>query len=324
MNADACRKLRGSMSSRRRLRRRVLAVLLGTIVALLAAEVLYRLTRVPGLSPTTHPGYVMHDDQLGWRYRPGARARHASAEFDVAIEINAQGFRGPDWPATRDARPLVLVLGDSMVFGWGVEEHEGLCGLLRAQNAGWDVRGAGISGYAPDQQLLLLRRLCAEFRPDVVVCVSTANDVYEVASDVMYGLRKPRFVVDGKVAKLLAPAGPENFLHAHSMLFRALNKMWWSWQFARVTIIEDWELVFALYRSMRAELSSAFVLVAGDDALRDFAHEERDVVYVDLKATMPAGASAWAFPVDGHWTAAGHARVATAVAAAIVTALEKR
>ncbi len=313
------------MPSRRRLRRRVLAVLLGTVVALIAAEVLYRLTRVPGLSPTTHPGYVMHDDELGWRYRPGVRARHASAEFDVAIEINAQGFRGPDWPASRDARPLVLVLGDSMVFGWGVQEDESLCGLLRAQNAGWDVRSAGISGYAPDQQLLLLRRLGAELRPDVVVCVSTANDVYEVASDEMYGLRKPRFVVEGKVAKLLAAAGPESFLHAHSMLFRALNKVWWSWQFTSVRIVEDWALVFALYRSMRAEFStSAFVLVAGDDALRDFAHEDRDVVFVDLKAALPAGAGAWAFPVDGHWTAAGHARVATVVAAAIVTAMEKR
>jgi lysophospholipase L1-like esterase len=312
------------MLSRRRLGRRVLAMLLGTAVAFGAAEFVYRWTRLSKLSPTTHPGYVAHDDELGWCYHPNARGRHTSAEFDVPIAINAQGFRGPDWPRQEPGRPLVLLVGDSMVFGWGVQEEDTLCGLLRRRHPQWDVRNAGISGFAPDQQLLLVRRLLRQVRPRVVVCVASANDVYEVANDVMYGLRKPRFVCDGARLRLLSVPGAEPLWHRHSLLLRALSKMWWTRRFARTETRADWDLLFALYRALRADVGdAACILAAHGNELAAFAQREPELMFLDLGAVLPADGTGLSFPQDGHWTAAGHARVAAALAPLIEQALDK-
>jgi lysophospholipase L1-like esterase len=308
-------------TTRRRLGRRLLAVSLGAAAALATAEVAYRGTRVRHLSPTTHPAYVRHDPELGWAYRPGARARHRSAEFDVEIAINRQGFRGPDWPP-RDARPLVLLLGDSIVFGWGVEEAEGLCGWLRTRHPEWDVRGAGVSGYAPDQQLLLLRHLRTELRPDIVVCVSCSNDGYEAASDFVYGLHKPRFARRDHDLQLVARPGPEGLLHAHSLLWRALTKLVWRWQFSRRPAAHDWDLVAALYGAMQAETPDArFLLVGTQPPLQTLTPEK--FACLPLAELLPAGGP-WTFPIDTHWNAAGHARVAAAVADWIAAALRGR
>lgn len=312
------------MSRTRSPLRRLSLVLASTLLALAAAEWTYRLTRVSALSPTTHPGYVVHDPLLGWRYRANARARHHSAEFDVEIRINAQGFRGPDWPTVRDGRPLVLVVGDSIAFGWGVEERESLPGLLRTEHPEWDVRGVGISGFAPDQQLLLLRELRSQFTADVIVCVSCRNDVYESATDVAYGLRKPLFAREGGALRLVSQPGAEPWLHAHSLLWRALEKLAWRWQFQRTPVVDDWGLVVALYGAMRAEFAgTSFVLVSDEDELRATTRGDNPMLYVDLKQVLAAGGD-WIFPVDTHWNAAGHARVTEAVAVAVSASLRAR
>ena len=99
-----------------------------------------------------------------------ARARHTTAEFDVEIAISARGFRGPEWPQIlgQDGRKTVLVLE-------------------------WDVLNAAVSGYGTDQQLLLLQCLLPDVRPDLVVCVFCANELWESMADMAYGRRKPRF-----------------------------------------------------------------------------------------------------------------------------------
>jgi len=108
-----------------RWRRAGSAALLGlvsTAVALLAAEGLVR-----WLAP--QPVRVAWEDEWdGLRVpRAGVRGRHAvPGKFDVQVTINGQRFRARREYALRPPGGLrrVAVLGDSMTFGWGVEDDE--------------------------------------------------------------------------------------------------------------------------------------------------------------------------------------------------------
>src|SRR6185436_11659040 len=65
------------------------------------------------------------DPAIGYRLRPGANVRFATAEFDTRIAINAQGVRddepiGPKPPNER----RIVVLGDSLVMSVQVDARQ--------------------------------------------------------------------------------------------------------------------------------------------------------------------------------------------------------
>lgn len=306
----------------RRWRRRLfvtLAVGLGVALAGGAVEGIYRLTRLSGLSPTTHPAYVEHDDLLGWRYRPGSRARHRSVDFDVEVAINGEGFRGPEWPPARDERPLLLILGDSFAFGWGVAEADTLTGVLRAAHPEWDVRNAAVAGYGTDQQTLLLRELRPRLVPDAVVCVFCANDLHENMATSAYGRRKPRYELSGREVVLDATPGPAPWLARSSYAYLAVAKLLDA-RTAAASVSRpeaEWALAEGLYRRMRDQLGGTPLVLVSDQArLAQFAEREPGLKHVDVGAAL-SGPGAFTFAHDGHWTAAAHRRVALAIGAAV-------
>jgi len=66
----------------------------------------------------------------------------------VTIHSNADGFRGGDLHE-RDGRRRIVVLGDSMVFGSGVEERERFTERIEAAEPGWRVENLAWSATAP-------------------------------------------------------------------------------------------------------------------------------------------------------------------------------
>src|SRR5262245_66553477 len=107
---------------------RCCAVGLSILIALLAAETVVRVGKLAppaGPAPSPLESVIGFDSKLGTRYKAGASTTVKSqyGEFEVQYRFNELGLR--DRPLAEGGSARVLVLGNSLVEGWGVEEQEG-------------------------------------------------------------------------------------------------------------------------------------------------------------------------------------------------------
>ncbi|MFV8754563.1 alginate O-acetyltransferase AlgX-related protein [Nannocystaceae bacterium ST9] len=157
-------------------------IVLGLVLGLVGAEYVFA-KRDEGAFP--HVNFYVADPDLGVRLEPGATMKFRLRENPLTtIHVNAQGYRGEDWPTpTPDAAPgqgEIVVLGDSQVFGLGVEDGETFSAKLAAAS-GRTVLNAGVPTYGPPEYLLLARELLAEREPQVlVVTLNYLNDPFEL------------------------------------------------------------------------------------------------------------------------------------------------
>ncbi len=192
---------------------RALLVLVSLAFACAAAEVGLRLAGYAALYDVySKPElFWQHDERLGWSLTPGARGRYRGPrpfpmEFDSTIEINSLGLRGPDLPVRQPGELRVVLLGDSFVAGFEVEQQETFAALLEAQLRGRFERplrviNASVRGYGTDQSLLWFRERGRGLRPDLVVAVFSANDFEDNVT--LHRVRRPF----GKGAFALRPSG---------------------------------------------------------------------------------------------------------------------
>lgn len=88
---------------------------------------------------------------------PGANQRHKTRDYDVTYRYNNVGLRGPDFNAGElyDA----LLIGDSFMFGVGVEDDQSVAGVLTA--SGFRVFSAAEPATNPPQYLHKVQVLAA-------------------------------------------------------------------------------------------------------------------------------------------------------------------
>ncbi|MEA3335267.1 MAG: SGNH/GDSL hydrolase family protein [Chloroflexota bacterium] len=109
---------------------------------------------------------------------------------NIPIRINSIGLRSPE---VLDPKPAgsyrILILGDSVTFGWGVRGEDTfpsqLASLLAtlSPDQGFEVINAGVSGYSTWQEALWLDANGMDLKPDVVVVQLHLND----AADNLWG-----------------------------------------------------------------------------------------------------------------------------------------
>jgi lysophospholipase L1-like esterase len=188
--------------------RRALAAALGLLLAGLALEAALRLRGGP--PAVAHPLHAFHrnDPVLGWAGAPSLRRRFVRPAFDVLVEHDAEGFRRPDPSPPAAARERVLVLGDSLVWGWGVAQGELLTDhLQRALAPGVAVVNRGVNAYATSQELLLLERELARGPWSRVLLVFTPGDLAENLDG--KGGRRPIFALEnGRLVPYHQPPAP--------------------------------------------------------------------------------------------------------------------
>lgn len=170
-------------SSPSRLRRavRVSAGLVGLVLA--TAVVTEVVCAVAQDRAFPHVNFYVPDATLGVRLEPHAEERISFSDNPVTtIRTNDLGYRGEPWGAPaelEEGRGEVLVVGDSQVFGLGVEEGETATAEV-GRLLGRPARNGGVPTYGPAEYLAVVKEVLAA-RPvqDVVLVFNASNDYFE-------------------------------------------------------------------------------------------------------------------------------------------------
>jgi hypothetical protein len=164
----------------KRRRRRLLwilpQVLFGLGLGAVISEYFFS-ARAEGAFP--HVNFYVADPELGVRLAPGAAMRFKLRDNPVTtIHVNDRGYRGGAWPAPGGDE--IIVVGDSQVFGLGVEDDQTAAARL-AELRGAPVLNAGVPTYGPREYMAVAAELLAERRPRaVIVVLNFVNDPFEI------------------------------------------------------------------------------------------------------------------------------------------------
>ncbi|MFK8004106.1 MAG: hypothetical protein AB8H86_31360 [Polyangiales bacterium] len=155
--------------------KRLVAVALGLLAGVLITEAVFWF-RDDGAFP--HVNFYQADAELGVRLRPGATMRFSFQDNPVNdIQVNGEGYRGEEWPEGRENE--ILVVGDSQVFGLGVNDDETMAARL-AELSGRPVINGGVPTYGPQEYTAVAGELMAERDiRTVVYVVNMSNDFFE-------------------------------------------------------------------------------------------------------------------------------------------------
>jgi hypothetical protein len=298
-----------------------IALLLGALaVAPFAAEAALRLY----VSFVSKPVDMFRSDaQTGWSNTPNiltTRINAAGEEWSIRTDQNGQRLIAQNPRAGR----RILILGDSLSFGEGVDINDRFDVKMLSSLPGARVVNTGVMGYGTDQEYVAYRNWKRLLEPgDTVLIVLNQSDYFDVLRRRFFGRAKPYFEkVDG--AFVLRPPSI------------ALLERWSDWSLvARVAAglverssiepapesldpCQSIEIIRFVLGRIREEAPSGVRVVLAHQGTRDFLGPKLGLsstifcqfadICIDLDDVLAAD------PVhllpDGHWSASGHAAVA--------------
>ena len=118
------------------------------------------------------------DDQLIFRHKPSWETRYG----DVRVTYNERGLRDrPILPKEKDEY-RILALGDSVTFGWGVDQDKTFPARLETLLEGplhrpVRVINSGVGGYNTVQEVTYFKREGGILQPDLVMLTYVQNDI---------------------------------------------------------------------------------------------------------------------------------------------------
>lgn len=330
---------------------------LSLALALAAAELFLRWSSGPAARAVPAAGrpaeadegssLFVHDPLLGWRPAPGAMVRQTSEEFDVTLRINSQGVRAdreiPPEPPPGVRR--IVGLGDSFLFGHGVELEESFLALLEEMLPGTETVNLGVQGHGTDQHLLMLETRGLRFQPDLVLLGLYTPEIERNAGAFHRDTPKPFFRLDGQGSLVLEnvpvpregeafPTPPEGLAGRSRLLSRAGTFL------SRHGFGTVWDVTAAILERMEASSAAAGAellvvvippqyAVQGDAVerlsqrhtvsvvggmLEDLGLEHVDVMPALAEHARERPEETLYFPKDGHLTPAGNRVVAREIA----------
>src|SRR2546423_8725847 len=180
---------------------RFAAIVFGLLIGALLGEVALRLITPSRLASGRNERdfFCRFDRQLGWAPLENITGVHHAKRATSIVHQNQYGMRGPDDVQLNktSGKKRVLVLGDSYVWGFGMDQSK-LFSAPEVHGNNRELLNFGVSGYGTDQEYLLYLRKGKDFAVDqVVVAFTPYNDVANNLASKQYSYLKPYFTLEG-------------------------------------------------------------------------------------------------------------------------------
>jgi hypothetical protein len=258
------------------LRRPAAPVLLATLSS---ALVILAVVGAEGLARWYAPDYLVRKRGLhvfssayGWAGRPGAVAPMGGGR----VTLDGRGYRGRELALPKSGdRTRVIVLGDSIAFGYGVSDEEAFPYLLTVRNNRIEAGNLGVEGYGPGQELLVLLRDGLREDPDVVVLAfCLRNDFVDAVLPVaLYDGTTPRpryrlvggkLMLDDTAVRRSGAGRALQWLGDHAHLFNRLSALVplpegpedVGWRDRKQEVLRDEEYAFQLTLALVMEMEN--------------------------------------------------------------------
>ena len=325
-------------------------VLFSLILVVLGAELVFR------QNYPLFPALTVSSPILRYRMRPmmNSRSRYPG-EFDVRYVTDEKGWRshgmGPQVLRTK----RILGLGDSFVFGWGVENQETYLYRLQEFGPRYDIMNAGVIGVGLSYSLRWFRQYGPSIRPHLTIVGISENDVNDDLSWGWYGLESgklkdlhhPSLYYETRERKLrdwlrALPLYTYFTDRSHFLTWLRLSATrrlsHGGGEKASIPRPEGKALAKQVFSELIETIhhwggDSLFVLIPTRQSLEsstrhshlDWYREwclEKKVDCVDMKSFLAGSPESYYFKRDGHWTAEAHRVAAAAIGATLPKKLQ--
>jgi len=168
--------------------------------------------------------FMKYDSLLGWKNKANTQGRLKIPEYTSNVKINSKGIRDEEHEYAKGGGIFrILVLGDSMTWGFGVEAEERYTDVLEDMlGNNFETINMGTSGYGTDQEYLLLKEDGIKYNPDLVIfdfdIYTDACDVFNTVRYRYYSKSKFEIVNDELVlTNVPVPKAPTLYLKINKM-----------------------------------------------------------------------------------------------------------
>lgn len=124
------------------------------------------------------PGLQVPHDKLGYAFPPHWHGQFLGREEQqVTVDINSAGWRDEEYGPPGAGDPRILVIGDSITMGVGVEAEKRFSERLEELLPGSEVDNCSASGYELNQLIILADLMIPQTEPDLVIYGLCLNDI---------------------------------------------------------------------------------------------------------------------------------------------------
>ena len=194
-------------SKRKNLKKNLILLLVTVIIMIIIFEIFLRLFYPQKLydkcyeysSEDLSNLEVELDPNLGWKLKSNfSGCRYQPDTNKIVYKThNSKGIRlNKEIPYEKGDKKRILLLGDSFVYGFGVNDSETIAVKLQ-ENLGenYEVIPFGVDGYGSGQEFLYLNNIGLRYNPDIVILFFYSNDFIEARSWWMGFSDKPLFMI---------------------------------------------------------------------------------------------------------------------------------